>query len=162
MSIPYFFQPVELVHHQTGVTSTIVDGGVLSNFPVWIFDVEDHDPLRPTFGFKLIGGKGLVGGSGAIKALGWPVQMGIDIFHTATEAWDTYWVSHATYVRTCTIPAGSVGTTEFTLGAEQRRALMDSGAQSARAFLDNWDPERYVNAHGRHLAGTAAARAAAA
>ena len=53
MSIPYFFQPVELFHKETG-QSTIVDGGVLSNFPVWIFDV-DHDAKRPTFGFKLVG-----------------------------------------------------------------------------------------------------------
>jgi predicted acylesterase/phospholipase RssA len=62
MSIPYFFQPVELIHDETGLPSTIVDGGVLSNFPVWIFDVKDRDPLRPTFGFKLIGGKRVDGG----------------------------------------------------------------------------------------------------
>ena len=41
-SIPYFFQPIELVHHETGEPSTIVDGGVLSNFPVWLFDVADR------------------------------------------------------------------------------------------------------------------------
>jgi NTE family protein len=40
MSIPYFFQPVELIHAETGLSSTIVDGGVLSNFTVWILDVE--------------------------------------------------------------------------------------------------------------------------
>ena len=62
MSIPFFFQPVELVHAQSGVRSTILDGGVLSNFPVWIFDVADRDPARPTFGFRLIGGKNV--GSG--------------------------------------------------------------------------------------------------
>jgi hypothetical protein len=47
----------------------------LSNFPVWIFDVEDRDPVRPTFGFRLIDGKG-VGGRLAriiIDGLGWAV-----------------------------------------------------------------------------------------
>ncbi|HEX3517975.1 MAG TPA: patatin-like phospholipase family protein, partial [Solirubrobacteraceae bacterium] len=128
MSIPYFFQPVELIHHETGIASTIVDGGVLSNFPVWIFDVEDRDPLRPTFGFKLIGGRGVGGGLGRIvQAFGWPVEMGVDIFHTTTEAWDKYWVSHSTYVRTCTISAGDIGTTDFNLTEQQKDWLLESG-----------------------------------
>jgi NTE family protein len=129
MSIPYFFQPVELIHDETGLPSTIVDGGVLSNFPVWIFDVGDHDPERPTFGFKLIGGKGVGGGlEKIVRAFGWPVQMGVDIFHTATDAWDAYWVSHSTYVRTCAVSAGDIGTTDFELTAAQRQqAGMNTG-----------------------------------
>lgn len=157
MSIPYFFQPVQLVHDQTGVVSTIVDGGVLSNFPVWIFDVADRDPTRPTFGFKLVGGKS-AGSSfqGIAHALGWPVQMGSDIFHTSCDAWDKYWVSHATYVRTCTISAGDVGTTDFNLTAAQRDGLLHSGRDAANAFLSAWDPGAYVNEHGRGLAPAAA------
>jgi NTE family protein len=153
MSIPYFFQPVELIHHETGIPSTIVDGGVLSNFPVWIFDVADHDSLRPTFGFKLIGGRGVGGGLDRIvRALGWPVEMGVDIFHTTTEAWDKYWVSHSTYVRTCAISAGDIGTTDFNLTEQQKDRLLESGKQTARKFLDEWDPSQYVNSHGRKLA----------
>jgi NTE family protein len=160
MSIPYFFQPVRLVHHETGVTSTIVDGGVLSNFPVWIFDVADRDPQRPTFGFKLIGGRTPGGGfTKVIEAFGWPVEMGVDIFHTTTDAWDKYWVSHATYVRTCTISAGDIGTTEFNLSDERKQWLLGSGEQAARAFLQRWDPAEYVNSNGRKL-GTVARQAA--
>jgi NTE family protein len=156
MSIPYFFAPIELVHVETNVTSTIVDGGVLSNFPVWIFDVEDHDPTRPTFGFKLIGGRS-AGSSfaGITHALGWPVEMGADIFHTTCEAWDKFWVSHATYVRTCAISAGTVATTDFNLSAENQKFLLDSGNNAGMAFLDAWDPQRYVNSHGRTLAASA-------
>ena len=40
MSIPYFFTPITLVHGTTREACTIVDGGVVSNFPVWIFDVD--------------------------------------------------------------------------------------------------------------------------
>jgi NTE family protein len=151
MSIPYFFQPVELVHKDTGLTSTIVDGGVLSNFPVWIFDV-DQDPKRPTFGFKLIGGKGVGGGLDRIvKAFGWPVQMGSDIFHTTTDAWDTYWVESSTYVRTCAISAGDIGTTDFTLRKEQKDWLLESGRKAAHSFLDSWKPTDYVNGRGKRL-----------
>ena len=156
MSIPYFFQPVELVHCQTNVTSTIVDGGVLSNFPVWIFDVEDHDPTRPTFGFKLTGGRD-AGASfaGITHALGWPVEMGANIFHTTCEAWDKFWVSHATYVRTCAISAGDIGTTDFNLTPEQQTWLLNSGKSAGAAFLTAWDPAEYVNRNGRKLAPVA-------
>jgi len=152
MSIPYFFQPIELIHSETG-RSTIVDGGVLSNFPVWIFDAADHDPLRPTFGFKLVGGK--VGGGGLehiTKAFGWPVATGVDIFHTASEAWDKYWVAHSTYVRTCAISAGDIATTEFNLSEEQKQWLLDSGKKAAAEFLDEWNSTDYINSHHRGLA----------
>jgi NTE family protein len=153
MSIPYFFQPVELIHNETGLPSTIVDGGVLSNFPVWIFDVKDHDPQRPTFGFKLVGGKGVGGGfEKMVRAFGWPVEMGVDIFHTSMEAWDKYWVSDSTYVRTCAISTGDVGTTDFHIADKQKQWLLDSGHEAARTFLDEWDPAEYVNSHGRKLA----------
>jgi NTE family protein len=157
MSIPYFFQPIQLVHNQTGVVSTIVDGGVLSNFPVWIFDVADHDPERPTFGFKLVGGKNAGAALGAIcKSLGWPVEMGVNIFHTSCEAWDKYWVSHSTYVRTCAIDAGDVGTTDFNLTPDQQEGLLKSGLEAADTFLADWDPAKYVNRNGRKLAPVAA------
>jgi NTE family protein len=151
MSIPFFFQPVELFHEQTG-RSTIVDGGVLSNFPVWIFDVADHDAHRPTFGFKLVGGKSAGGGlERIVKAFGWPVTMGVDIFHTASDAWDAYWVRHSTYVRTCAISALNVGTTDFKLDDEQKLALLKSGRDAAGKFLDEWDPAAYRNQYGRGL-----------
>jgi NTE family protein len=160
MSIPYFFQPVEL-WHESGAVSTIVDGGVLSNFPVWIFDVADRDPVRPTFGFKLTGGRAV--GSGlqkVMRAFGWPLAMGVDIFHTTTEAWDSYWVTHATRVRTCPISAGDIGTTDFNLSGAQKQWLLESGAQGARAFLGQWDPAQYVNSNGRRLAGAGQSAAA--
>jgi predicted acylesterase/phospholipase RssA len=52
-SIPYCFEPVRLTD-APGVESLIIDGGTLSNFPVWRFDVDPAQsgsaPCRPTFG----------------------------------------------------------------------------------------------------------------
>lgn len=150
MSIPYFFQPVRLFHKDTG-PSTIVDGGVLSNFPVWIFDVE-REAKRPTFGFKLVGGRSAGAGLDTLaRWLGWAVEMGIDIFHTTSEAWDEYWVRNSTFVRTCAISAGSVGTTQFNLGPLQQKELLDNGKAAAAKFLDEWRPEDYRNDHGYGL-----------
>src|SRR5205814_10118972 len=46
MSIPYFFDPIRL-EDSDGGTSLIVDGGTLSNFPVWLFDVDPAVTGRP-------------------------------------------------------------------------------------------------------------------
>jgi NTE family protein len=52
MSIPYFFQPIPL-KTTLGETCYIVDGGLLSNFPIELFDVPGV-PEWPTFGFCLV------------------------------------------------------------------------------------------------------------
>lgn len=50
-SLPYFFEPVRLkINHRKIV---IVDGGVLSNFPMWLFDRENVMKERPVLGIKL-------------------------------------------------------------------------------------------------------------
>jgi NTE family protein len=62
MSIPFFFDPVHLkapaatfdgVDYGAGAV-TWVDGGMLSNFPIDVFDRTDNQPARwPTVGIKL-------------------------------------------------------------------------------------------------------------
>ncbi len=55
MSIPLYFTPRKLRNERTGAVSTLVDGGVLSNLPVEIFDRTDgRDPRWPTFGVQII------------------------------------------------------------------------------------------------------------
>jgi NTE family protein len=152
MSIPYFFAPV-MLESETGVQCTIVDGGVLSNFPVWLFDVPDHDPVRPTFGFHLKGGRGVGSGLAEIvKSLGWPVEEGVNIFRTSTDAWDERFMSESTIVRTCTVSAGDIATTDFDITESQKRQLLSSGRQAASAFLDSFDAGQYRNTYGRKLA----------
>jgi hypothetical protein len=82
--------------------------------------------------------------------------MGADIFHTACDAWDEYWVTHSTYVRTCTIDAGDIGTTDFDITPAQQQWLLKSGRDAGDAFLSAWDPAQYVNGHGRKLASVPA------
>lgn len=187
MSIPYFFEPIELVRDQVRVTgpedgavavgavvdrsvaqdagatfeelsdppkALIVDGGTLSNFPVWIFDVDPSQggqlPKRFTFGFTLTGGRGVAGGAGFLRKISpWPVRFGADIFHAALNAWDNRFQSHSTNVRTVTISAGDVGTTEFDLSPERKEWLVQSGRKAAAHFLDReFDPAEYRNTYG--------------
>src|SRR5689334_18502090 len=54
MSIPFFFRPVTLTA-SSGLTSTLVDGGILSNFPIDSLDRHDGRPPRwPTFGVTVL------------------------------------------------------------------------------------------------------------
>jgi NTE family protein len=159
MSIPYFFEPIEieLVVDDDGKPceprrSTIVDGGTLSNFPVWLFDSHDSDPCRPTFGFTLKGGRGVGAGlTQAEKRLPWLARFGFDIFHTAQEAWDVRFVSHSTVVRTLAVDAGTVGTTDFDLSDDLKKMLVDNGRTAAREFLDGFDLSQYMNTFHRTL-----------
>ena len=162
MSIPFFFWPIQLVpvapsENGKATAATIVDGGVLSNFPVWLFDVQERPPARPTFGFHLTGGRGVGAGlQRIVRRLGWAVTLGTDIFHTATDAWDRRFLSHSTRVRSFPIPAGSIGTTDFELPPSAQEWLVQSGRQAARTFLEQFDPASYENTFGLRLAGAAA------
>jgi NTE family protein len=149
MSIPYFFDPMRL-EDQDGTACTIVDGGTLSNFPVWLFDVDPSvtgkPPVRPTFGFTLMHGRGLGGGLGTLQKLQpWGIHFAFDIFHTAQEAWDTRFVSHSTRVRTVTVDAGDVATTEFNLSPERQEMLISNGRAAAQTFLDQFELSDYMN-----------------
>ncbi len=133
-------------------TSVIVDGGTLSNFPVWLFDVSDAGkPLtRPTFGFTLTGGKGVGAGlNRLVSHAPWAIQFGFDIFHTAQEAWDERFVSHSTRVRTVTVDAGSVGTTQFDLTPALQDLLIQNGKDAANKFLAKFDLSDYENTYHR-------------
>ncbi|MDT7743909.1 MAG: hypothetical protein QOE59_2987 [Actinomycetota bacterium] len=158
MSIPYFFEPIVL-EDRTGSPCTIIDGGTLSNFPVWIFDVDPsrvgRTPSRPTFGFTLVGGHS-VGDQFAdvVRRAPWPVRLAADIFSTAQDAWDARFASHSTSVRTIAISAGDVGTTDFDLTTEAQGELIANGRQAVRQYLRDFDPDTYVNTFGASLNAT--------
>src|SRR5690606_1602286 len=48
-SIPFFFDPVMLQTPTSRKTFYIVDGGILSNFPMWLFDREYNKANISTF-----------------------------------------------------------------------------------------------------------------
>jgi len=154
MSIPYFFAPCHLTTVD-GTECTIVDGGVLSNFPVWLFDTNpDTDPQRPTFGFFITGGKGVGGALEHLLAVGgWPAQMGLDIFHTASGAWDDRFHSHSTVVRTCPVPVDGLGTTDFTHMQDFIEPITRDATAAANAFLDGFVLTDYRNTYGKAVRG---------
>ncbi len=118
MSIPIFFQPVVHRNRETGEDHVIVDGGMLSNFPVWLFDREGQEGSLVDY----------------VKSLAL----------TMMDAHDRLYLEKATYARTIPIPTLGVGTTEFDITDERVSALYESGHQAASDFLDHWNFPAYI------------------
>jgi NTE family protein len=152
VSVPYVFPPVELVWKPTGKRATILDGGTLSNFPVWIFDAAAPPVARPTIGITLSGGRNVAAGlERALAHAPWPVALGGEIVETAFEAWDRRFATHSTRLRTCVVPADGVAATDYGISDAKKRALLAAGRAAAATFLDSFDPAAYRNSYGHGL-----------
>jgi NTE family protein len=144
-SIPYFFDPVvirkPLSHRVKGDSFAsqfiyIVDGGLLSNFPLWIFDKDVNPSLErmiPTIGFQLVGR-----GAGAPNTISGPVTMMRALFSTMLDAHDERYIAAHNRFRTIKIPTMGVSITQFDISKEQSMELYESGFQSGKSFFDRW------------------------
>jgi NTE family protein len=147
MGIPIFFEPYTL--KVAGEEVTLVDGGMLSNFPVWVFDSEGV-PDWPTFGLKLVDPepKEVVPGElpevpiqhSAMKEL---IRYVLGLVGTMTDAHDKIYLERDSFVRTITIPNLGVKATEFDLSESTSAALYASGQGAASTFLQTWDFDAY-------------------
>lgn len=148
ISIPLFFEPFRLTDI-TGKVHHIVDGGVLSNYPIWLLDDGTSDPKWPTFGFKLIdtdkdNHEGKTGNS---------INNIVDFFEslvgTMLDAHDNYHISESKgdFERTIPIPTTikidnitkKISTTDFRIKPRESKALFDNGFRSAENFLKTWN-----------------------
>ena len=153
MSIPIFFRPVHLTDKKRR-DHVIVDGGMLSNFPVWLFDCEDEEvPDWPTFGLLLVEpdpktpiGKRIPEPERAPFGARGLTQLVSGMLHTMMEAHDRLYLEKAQFARTIPIPTLGVGTTEFDLPRDRAEALYESGRTAAQKFLETWDFHAYIAA----------------
>jgi NTE family protein len=150
MSIPIFFEPVVFRNQRSGQDHVIVDGGLLSNYPIWLFDTPgDTPPQFPTFGMMLV-----APGQQApvlpppppgtlLPDLGSDVEFLKVIVETMAEAHDRFYVEQANYARTIPIPTLGVKTTRFDISPQLSRDLFESGRKAASDFLATWNFEAY-------------------
>jgi NTE family protein len=134
-SLPFFFRPV-IWKSKDRKKSYILDGGLLSNFPIWIFDTDN--PRFPTFGFHFV--KDEVNIDAVIPT---PIHLFKNIFKTMLQAHDLRHMNKETIERTIQIPIGGINATDFELNEEEINFLYKSGYTSAKEFLSNWDFEQY-------------------
>lgn len=143
-SIPYFFDPVML--RQTGLATKgksfaeqfvyIVDGAVLSNFPLWLFNDEKSRSTGlpiPTIGFQMVGKQ-----EGVPHHIRGPFSMLQALFMTILSAHDERYIEKDTSFRTIKIPTLGVSTTNFRITNEESTALFNSGFEAGKHFFGNW------------------------
>lgn len=128
MSIPFFFKPV-LVYDKNNVLYHVVDGGILSNYPVWLFDQDQHEKI-PTVGYKLVEPE-----EGKPREISSVFSLLGALFSTMSEAHDARYVEESDFQRTVPIHTLGVQTTQFDISKEQKQALFDSGATAAKKFF---------------------------
>ncbi len=151
-SIPLVFEPVFFKNPRTGRTHILVDGGLLSNFPVWLFDTEEGEiPPWPTFGLRLVEEDvrrpALVDGpSGEYRPIENFLEFLFRLVQTMVEAHDRLYIENADFARTIPIPALGIPTLKFHLSDEEREALYQAGYQAAKKFLETWDFQAYIDA----------------
>jgi NTE family protein len=138
MSIPFFFKPAKIKDMKNNLDCCIVDGGLLSNFPVWLFDYNGDPGDYPTFGLKLVEPD-----EGVPHRITSPVSLGMAMFSTMFSAYDRKHIDDKDFMRTIPIPTLGVGTTDFNLSKERSEALYQSGRQSAEKFFNTWDFDVY-------------------
>jgi NTE family protein len=135
MSIPFFFQPFE--QKTARGACTWVDGGLLQNFPVTVFDRTDGHPNRwPTFGIKLSSRPGLNTPDVPVQG---DLREVLAIAHTAMGEWNRYPLADGGVgARTVFVDTMGIASTDFGLTTDQRDKLFANGQAAASKFLVDW------------------------
>ena len=137
MSIPFFFEPGKL--ERLGGTSVIVDGGVLSNFPLWIFDKDT--PEWPTFGFRLVDRAdhppAIDNVNALLAAMLKSMMLSSDRRHLSPR--------HQGRTIDLDLTGLNLTATSFALSNDQKDQLYIAGYRSAKKFfLEEWDWKKHV------------------
>lgn len=132
-SIPYFFEPVKI--KSGDASNVVVDGGVLSNFPMWLFDQENVKKVRPVIGIKLTSNGTNHPPKNKINNA---IQMFEALFETMKDAHDARYISRKHEKNIIFIPTEGVLSTEFDLSNERKQALFQVGEKSAKEFFKKW------------------------
>lgn len=143
-SIPFFFEPVTMKLGPGRGAGTLVDGGVLSNFPITIFDREDGvSPRWPTFGIRTSAKEPKTRREEPVKG---PLALGLSMVETMTAAHDAVQMDEPiNQIRTMFADTSAVSPFDFDLGPAEQALLLESGHVAAEKFLSSWDFREYVD-----------------
>ncbi|OPX88076.1 MAG: Patatin-like phospholipase [Pelotomaculum sp. PtaB.Bin104] len=140
-SLPFFYEPYKLSYTDAAnqkQTCYIIDGGVLSNFPVWIFD-SGEIPLWPTFGFKIVEPNVT-----APLQTNNPFTLFKAIISTMLEAHDKlHELDRKSNIRTISIPSAGIKTVDFDISKRLKDKLYQTGVQATVVFFEGWSFEEY-------------------
>ncbi|NEU29616.1 patatin-like phospholipase family protein [bacterium LRH843] len=136
-SIPFFFEPVKLYDRKNGGKSSyVVDGGVLSNFPMWLFqDGKTKRWKRPAIGFQLQPEINIMPPHSIHNA----VNMFKALFETMSSAHDIRYISKDHAKNIIFIPIQDIKSTDFELTETQKESLVLLGREETEKFVSKWE-----------------------
>ncbi|GAA1644453.1 patatin-like phospholipase family protein [Actinoplanes couchii] len=145
-AIPFFFRPARCPDRVTGGQAWLVDGGMLSNFPISVFDRHDIEPRWPTIGIKLSGDPAAM----RVNRIGGVVTLSRAMLSTMTGFYDRLQTCRPEVVaRTIVVDTTGVNATDFGLSPADSLRLFENGRRAAALFLEGderrpaWDFEAY-------------------
>ncbi len=134
ISIPYFFRPSKIINPLTRQKSYIVDGMILSNFPLWIFDRKQELRVRPILGMQLSDPKQYYHNTKITNA----IDMLSALLGTMRKAFDARYISENVAKDILFFPIDQVSATDFNLSLEKKEELIDLGYRRTNQFLKKW------------------------
>ena len=150
MSIPFFFRPATMTS-TAGLKSTLVDGGILSNFPIDSLDRTDgKKPRWPTFGVTLLpnlpqGNDDVIPAMRALNVLG-STKLLEEVLTTMLVGRDQAYLNQPwVRARTIRVDSTEVGFLDFDISDKQVEKLYSKGHAAAEDFLSTWDWRAYVD-----------------
>lgn len=155
VSIPIFFEPVRL-EDRDGREHLIVDGGLLSNFPLWVLDQDGPGPVRPTIGFRFEDSRGSMCGRDCCRRFHLADYLKA-IASTCMDATDYSRMHDGDAERTIQIPAEVriqeqkkiISAVDFDITREACDALFENGRNAAARFARRWSFEDWKKRYGR-------------
>jgi len=132
-SIPFFFTPIKL-RRTSGETSWLLDGGMLSNFPISVFDRTDGaEPRWPTIGIKLSAEKSPGTDGRMVSGL---ISLATAMVGTLTSWYDRMHINDPDVVqRTIFVDTSGIRSTDFGINESQQAQLYENGRVAATKWL---------------------------
>ncbi|MCD8502263.1 MAG: patatin-like phospholipase family protein [Bacillaceae bacterium] len=131
-TIPYFFKPDKL-QDGLGHKSVIVDGAVLSNFPIWLFSTHSKF-TRPVIGFRLTPEVDNIPSNRIDNS----IDMLTALIKTMQKAHDTRYLISNEAKKIVFIPVDHISSINFSLSQDEKEKLIQLGRVETTKFLKKW------------------------
>ncbi len=140
MAIPFFFEPVRFRAPEAtfgaqkcqGGKVVWVDGGMLDNYPLDVFDRTDGAPSRwPTVGVKLSAQAPNVPTSG----VGDTLDEALACLQTVLDNADRFYVDRTKQPQTIFVDSAGISATDFGLTTDQQNTLFANGQSAAKTWI---------------------------
>jgi NTE family protein len=147
MSIPLFFAAVEWQG------DLLVDGGVLNNYPIWVFDGEypgdpngrHADPNPKTLGLKLLSEEEVeetVSGQHISNEIDNLKDFALSLVDCLMTHIERLHIKPGDWERTIAINTRHIKTTQFDMSEKEKALLLEEGRKGAEEFFSWYDSQR--------------------